>query len=162
MYVTRKHLTRRTVLRGLGAAIGLPLLDAMIPARTALAQTAAKTTPHVGFIYFPHGAVMNKWTPASEGAIGELGDILKPLDKYKAMTTVFSNIDSQAAIGPVHALSPGTWLSCVHPGIGQEPHAGMTIDQIAALQIGQDTPLPSLQLCVQNPNARKRRFKRLD
>jgi hypothetical protein len=148
MYVTRKHLTRRTVLRALGATLGLPLLDAMIPASTALAQTAAKTTPHVGFIYFPHGAVMNKWTPTSEGAIGELGDILKPLDKYKSMTTVFSNIDSQAPIGPVHALSPGTWLSGVRPAISQEPHAGITIDQIAAQQIGQDTPLPSLEVAT--------------
>src|ERR1043165_8397668 len=108
MYVTRKHLPRRTVLRGLGAALGLPLLDAMIPAGTLLAQTAAKAKPHVGFIYFPHGAVMNRWTPSSEGQIGEFGDILKPLDKYKPMTTVFSNIDSQAPIGPAHALSPGT------------------------------------------------------
>ena len=148
MYVTRKHLTRRTVLRALGATLGLPLLDAMIPARTALAQTAAKTTPHVGFVYFPHGAVMNKWTPTSEGAIGELGDILKPLDKYKSMTTVFSNIDSQAPIGPVHALSPGTWLSGVRPAISQEPHAGITIDQIAAQHIGQDTPLPSLEVAT--------------
>jgi hypothetical protein len=148
MFVTRKHLTRRTVLRALGATLGLPLLDAMIPARTALAQTAAKTTPHVGFIYFPHGAVMNKWTPAGEGAIGELGDILKPLDKYKPMTTVFSNIDSQAPIGPVHALSPGTWLSGVRPAISQEPHAGITIDQIAAQHIGQDTPLPSLEVAT--------------
>jgi hypothetical protein len=148
MYVTRKHLTRRTVLRALGATLGLPLLDAMIPASTALAQTAARTTPHVGFIYFPHGAVMNKWTPTSEGAIGELGDILKPLDKYKSMTTVFSNIDSQAPIGPVHALSPGTWLSGVRPAISQEPHAGITIDQIAAQQIGQDTPLPSLEVAT--------------
>jgi uncharacterized protein DUF1552 len=148
MFVTRKHLTRRTVLRGLGATLGLPLLDAMIPARTALAQTAAKTTPHVGFIYFPHGAVMNRWTPTTEGQIGEFGDILKPLDKYKAMTTVFSNIDSQAPIGPVHALSPGTWLSCTRPAISQEPHAGTTIDQIAAQQIGQDTPLPSLEVAT--------------
>jgi hypothetical protein len=148
MFVTRKHLTRRAVLRGLGATIGLPLLDAMIPARTALAQTAAKATPHVGFIYFPHGAVMNRWTPTGEGQIGELGDILKPLDKYKAMTTVFSNIDSQAAIGPVHALSPGTWLSCVRPAISQEAKAGITIDQIAAQQIGQDTPLPSLEVAT--------------
>jgi hypothetical protein len=148
MFVTRKHLTRRTVLRGLGAALGLPLLDAMIPARTALAQTAAKTTPHVGFIYFPHGAVMNRWTPTSEGQIGEFGDILKPLDKYKAMTTVFSNIDSQAPIGPVHALSPGTWLSCTRPAISQEAHGGTTIDQIAAQQIGQDTPLPSLEVAT--------------
>ena len=148
MFVTRKHLTRRAVLRGLGATLGLPLLDAMIPARTALAQTAAKTTPHVGFIYFPHGAVMNRWTPSSEGQIGEFGDILKPLDKYKAMTTVFSNIDSQAPIGPVHALSPGTWLSCTRPAISQEAHGGTTIDQIAAQQIGQDTPLPSLEVAT--------------
>ena len=148
MFVTRKHLTRRTVLRGLGATLGLPLLDAMIPARTALAQTAAKATPHVGFIYFPHGAVMNRWTPTGEGQIGEFGEILKPLEKYKAMTTVFSNIDSQAAIGPVHALSPGTWLSCVRPAISQEPNAGITIDEIAAQQIGQDTPLPSLEVAT--------------
>jgi len=148
MFVTRKHLTRRTVLRGLTATLGLPLLDAMIPARTALAQTAAKTTPHVGFIYFPHGAVMNRWTPTSQSDIGEFGDILKPLDKYKAMTTVFSNIDSQAPIGPVHALSPGTWLSCTRPAISQEAHGGTTIDQIAAQQIGQDTPLPSLEVAT--------------
>jgi hypothetical protein len=148
MFLTRKHLTRRTVLRGLGATLGLPLLDAMVPARTALAQTAAKTTPHVGFIYFPHGAVMNRWTPTSQGDIGELGDILKPLDKYRSMTTVFSNIDSQAPIGPVHALSPGTWLSCARPAISQEAHGGTTIDQIAAQQIGQDTPLPSLEVAT--------------
>jgi len=148
MFVTRKHLTRRTVLRGLGATLGLPLLDAMIPARTALAQTAAKLTPHVGFIYFPHGAVMNRWTPTSQGEIGEFGDILKPLDKYKSMTTVFSNIDSQAPIGPVHALSPGTWLSATRPAISQEAHGGTTIDQIAAQQIGQDTPLPSLEVAT--------------
>ena len=148
MFLTRKHLTRRTVLRGVGATLGLPLLDAMIPARTALAQTAAKTTPHVGFIYFPHGAVMNRWTPTSQGDIGELGDILKPLDKYKSMTTVFSNIDNQAPIGPVHALSPGTWLSCARPAISQEAHGGTTIDQIAAQHIGQDTPLPSLEVAT--------------
>src|SRR3954471_8587443 len=105
MFVTKKHLTRRTMLRGLGAAIGLPLLDAMIPASTALAQTAARPTPHVGFVYFPHGAVMNRWTPAGDltvGAtpMGDFGDILKPLDKYKARTTVFSNIDNQAGVGP--------------------------------------------------------------
>ena len=111
MFVTKKHLTRRTVLRGAGTALALPLLDAMIPARTALAQTAAKPSPHVGFIYFPHGAVMNRWTPTGEGKIGELGEILKPLDKYKGMTTVFSNLDNQAAVGPVHALAPAIILA---------------------------------------------------
>jgi hypothetical protein len=150
MFVTKKHLTRRMVLRGAGVALALPLLDAMIPARTLLGQTAANPTPHLGFIYFPHGAVMNRWTPTSEGKIGEFGEILKPLDKYKAMTTVFSNVDNQAPVGPVHALAPGTWLSCVHPAISQEAHAGTTADQIAAQHIGQDTPLPSLEVATDN------------
>ncbi|HEY6347465.1 MAG TPA: DUF1552 domain-containing protein [Bryobacteraceae bacterium] len=150
MFITKKHLSRRSVLRGAGAAVALPLLDAMIPARTALAQTAAKPTLHMGFIYFPHGAVQAKWTPTGTGPIGEFGEILKPLDKYKAMTTVFSNIDNQAPVGPVHALSPGTWLSCVHPAISQEAHGGTTADQIAAQHIGQDTPLPSLEVATEN------------
>lgn len=151
MFITKKHLSRRTVLRGAGTALALPLLDAMIPARTALAQTAAKPTPHLGFIYFPHGAVWDKWIPdGGEGPIGAFPQILEPLDKYKSMTTVFSNIDNQAPVGPVHALAPGTWLSCVHPAISQEPHAGTTVDQIAAQHIGQDTPLPSLEVATDN------------
>ena len=151
MFITKKHLTRRTVLRGVGTTLALPLLDAMIPAGVALADTAAKATPHLGFIYFPHGAVQAQWTPTGEGGpIGEFKDILKPLDKYKSMTTVFSNIDNQAALGPVHALSPGTWLSCVHPAISQEAHGGTTVDQIAAQHIGQDTPLPSLEVATEN------------
>jgi hypothetical protein len=150
MFVTKKHLSRRSVLRGVGTALSLPLLDAMIPARTALAQTAAKPSLHLGFIYFPHGAVMNKWTPTGEGRISEFGEILKPLDNYKALTTVFSNIDNQAAVGPVHALAPGTWLSCVHPAISQDAHGGTTVDQIAAQHLGQDTPLPSLEVATEN------------
>jgi hypothetical protein len=150
VFVTKKHLSRRTVLRGIGTALALPLLDAMIPAHTALAQTAAKGTPHLGFIYFPHGAVMNQWTPSGDGKIGEFGQILKPLDKYKSMTTVFDNIENQAPLGPVHALSPGTWLSCVHPAASQEARGGITADQIAVQHIGQDTPLPSLEVATDN------------
>jgi hypothetical protein len=119
MFITKKHLTRRTVLRGVGTALALPLLDAMIPANTALAQTAAKATPHLGFIYFPHGAVMNRWTPTGQGAIGEFGDILKPLDKYKSMTTVFSNIDNLAAVDLALLHSPG-----VQPGSARWNHRG--------------------------------------
>ena len=150
MFITKKHLTRRTVLRGMGTALALPLLDAMIPARTALAATAANPTPHLGFIYFPHGAVMDHWTPKGEGKIEAFGDILKPLEKYRSMTTVFSNLDNQAPVGPVHALAPGTWLSCVHPAISQEARGGITADQIAAQHIGQDTPLPSLEVATDN------------
>jgi hypothetical protein len=150
MFITKKHITRRTVLRGAGAALALPLLDAMIPARTALANTAAHPTPHMGFVYFPHGAVWEKWIPKSEGKITEFPQILQPLDKYKSNTTVFSNLENQAPVGPVHALSPGTWLSCVHPAISQDAHGGTTIDQIAAQHIGQDTPLPSLEVATEN------------
>ncbi len=150
MFVTKKHITRRSVLRGIGTALSLPLLDAMIPAQTALAQTAAKATPHLGFLYFPHGAVMNQWTPAGAGKITDFGAILKPLDKYKSMTTVFDNIENQAPLGPVHALSPGTWLSCVHPAVSQEARGGITADQIAVQHIGQDTPLPSLEVATDN------------
>jgi len=148
MFVTKKHLSRRSVLRGVGTAIALPLLDAMIPARTALAQTAAKATPHLGFIYFPHGAVQAQWTPTGVGAMGEFRDILKPLEKYKSMTTVFSNIDNPSANGPVHALAPGTWLSCVRPAFSQEAHGGTTADQLAAQAIGQDTPMPSIEVAT--------------
>ena len=148
MFITKKHLTRRSILRGVGTALALPLLDAMIPAGTALAQTAAKPAPHLGFIYFPFGAVMDRWTPTGEGKIGEFGPILKPLEKYKSMTTVFSNVNNAAPVGPVHALAPGTWLSCVHPAISQEAHAGTTADQIAAQHIGQDTPLPSIEVAT--------------
>jgi len=149
MFITRKHLPRRTFLRGIGTTLALPLLDAMIPARTALAQTAANPTPHLGFIYFPHGAIMSQWTPAAEGKGFPISPILKPLEPFKNHLTVVSNLENKGPIGPVHALAPGTWLNCVHPRATQDPFAGPTIDQIAAAHIGQDTPLPSLEVCIE-------------
>ena len=149
MFIAKKHLSRRTFLRGAGVAVGLPLLDAMIPAGTALAQTAAKPVPHMGFIYFPHGAIMDRWMPAKEGAEFEFPQILKPLEPFKKQLTVVSGLANKQAFGPVHALSPGTWLSCVRPRESQDPYGGVTIDQIAAKQIGQDTPLPSLEVSVE-------------
>src|SRR5258708_5022971 len=150
MFITKKHLTRRTVLRGVGTAIALPLLDAMIPARTALAQTAAKATPHLGFIYFPHGAVMNQWTPTTEGSDFAMSPILKPLEPFKKHLTVVSGLENKPAISAaVHAINPGTWLSCVHPRASQDPFGGPTVDQIAAKHIGQDTPLPSLEVATE-------------
>jgi hypothetical protein len=149
MFITKKHLSRRIFLRGAGVAIGLPLLDAMIPARTALAQTAAKAVPHMGFIYFPHGAIMDRWTPAKEGTDFEITPILKPLEPFKKQLTVISGLANKQAYGPVHALSPGTWLSCVRPRESQDPYGGVTVDQIAAKHIGQDTPMPSIELAVE-------------
>ena len=133
MFITKKHLERRTFLRGMGAAVALPLLDAMIPARTALAQTAANPTPHMGFIYFPHGAIMEHWTPKTEGTDFDLPTILKPLAPFQKQLTVVSGLENKPAISPaVHAITPGTWLSCVHPRASQDPFGGPTIDQIAA------------------------------
>ncbi|HEX6999104.1 MAG TPA: DUF1552 domain-containing protein [Gammaproteobacteria bacterium] len=152
MFVTKKHLSRRTVLRGLGAAVSLPLLDAMIPARTALAQTAAAPQPRLGFIYFPHGAIMRAWTPAGEGSdLGELPPVLKPLEPFKRHLTVVTGLENKHAYGPTHAITPGTWLSCVTPRVSHDPYGGITADQIAAQHIGQDTPLPSLEVATEEP-----------
>jgi hypothetical protein len=150
MFITRKHLPRRTFLRGAGAMIALPLLDAMIPARTALAATAAKAMPRMAFIYFPHGAIMEKWTPATEGKGFELTPILTPLKNFQDKLTIVSGLGNRPAESQaVHAIVPATWLSCVHPKQGQEPHGGVTCDQIAAQHIGQDTPLPSLEIATE-------------
>jgi len=150
MFITKKHLSRRTFLRGAGVTMALPLLDAMIPAGTALAQTAAAPSLRMGFIYFPHGAVMNEWTPTSEGTNFELSPILKPLEPFKKQLTVISGLQNRAAIAPpVHALSPGTWLSGVAPRKSQSPWGGVTIDQMAAAKIGQDTPFPSLEVGIE-------------
>jgi hypothetical protein len=150
MFITKRHLSRRTFLRGAGVAVGLPLLEAMIPASTALSQTAAKPAPRMGFIYFPHGAIMDRWTPSTEGVDFELSPILKPLEKFKKQLTIVSGLENKAAIAPpVHALSPGTWLSGVAPRKSQAPMGGVTLDQLAAQHLGQDTPFPSLELCIE-------------
>ena len=163
MFITKKHLSRRTFLRGAGVTVGLPLLDAMIPAWTALAQTAASPKPRMGFLYLPHGAIMDQWTPAAEGKSFELTPILKPFAPFQKQLTIVSGLENKGAIAPpVHALSPGTWLSCVTPPEGQEPHGGVTVDQMAAAHLGQDTPLPSLEVATEgrggNGNACDRSF----
>jgi Protein of unknown function (DUF1552) len=146
MFITKKYITRRTVLKGAGVAVALPFLDAMVPAATALAATAAAPQPRLGFFYFPHGAIMEKWTPATNGRDFEMSPILEPLKPFRNQLTVFSNIGNKPGESrAVHALVPATWLSCVHPKEGLEPHMAATVDQIAAQQIGQDTPYPSLE-----------------
>jgi hypothetical protein len=147
MFITKKYLSRRVVLRGLGASVALPLLDAMIPAATALADTAAAPQPRLMFVYFPHGAVMDKWTPKADGANFDLPPILAPLAPFQKQLTIVSGLENKSAIAaPVHAITPGTWLSCVPPRISHDPYGGVTIDQIAAQKIGQGTALPSLEV----------------
>jgi len=149
MFITKTHLPRRTFLRGMGVTLALPLLDAMLPAQTLLKNTAAAGSPRMGFVYVPHGAIMEKWTPEKEGADFELGPILEPLKPFQKQLTIISGLgnrpgESQA----VHAIVPATWLSCTHPKQGQDPNMAVTADQIAAKYIGQDTPLPSLEIAT--------------
>ena len=156
MFLTKKHLSRRTVLRGAGVAIGLPLLDAMIPAATAIAQTAAAPKLKVGFFYLPHGAItwntpygkdMDHWTSSGAGESFKLSPIMEPLEPYKHLVASFSNLENKASANSVHAVNPATWLSGVRPDLSA-PGASMTatIDQIIAQHIGQATPLPSLEV----------------
>ena len=153
MFVTKKHLPRRTFLKGVGVSLALPLLDSMIPARTLLAQTAGKPLSRLGFVYVPHGAIMDKWTPATEGAGFEFTPILKPLEPFRDRLNVVSGLGHRAAdTTAVHSLSPTTWLSGVRPKAtqGVDAFAGVTADQIAAQQIGQDTVLPSMELATED------------
>ena len=153
MFITKKSLPRRTFLRGVGATLALPLLDSMIPARTLLAQTAAKPLPRLGFVYVPHGAIMDKWTPATVGAGFEFTPILKPLEPFRDYVNVVSGMGHRAAdTTAVHSLSPTTWLSGVRPKAtqGVDAFAGVTADQIAAQAIGQDNPLPSMELATED------------
>ncbi|MGA0806761.1 MAG: DUF1552 domain-containing protein, partial [Pseudohongiellaceae bacterium] len=159
MFITRKHLSRRTVLRGAGVALSLPLLDAMIPAATALAQTAAAPRLKAGFFYLPHGAIMNNtpygaewdyWTPRGKGADFALSPIMSSLEKYKGYVTSFSELENVASAGSVHTINPATWLSNVRPdSSGPGANMATTLDQIIARHISSDTPLPSLELAAE-------------
>ena len=157
MYLSKKHLSRRTVLKGAGATVALPLLDAMNPAATAWSQTAAGNTPvRLAFVGFPHGAIMDQWSPKQAGADYEMSPILEPLTPYREHLTIVSGLRNKPAESPEpHGYIERTWLSCVAPWdagvIG--PEAGITADQFAARHIGQDTRLPSLELTTSQRGA---------
>jgi Protein of unknown function (DUF1552) len=156
-FLTKKHLSRRTFLRGTGVALGLPFLDAMVPAATALADTAAAPKTRAGFFYIPHGAIMNNtvfgkevdlWSSTGKGADFKLGQTLASLEPYKNYVTTFDNLENLAALGSVHTLNPATWLSCVHPDTAAKGASmSITLDQLIAQNIGQKTALPSLEVC---------------
>jgi Protein of unknown function (DUF1552) len=148
MFLTRKHLPRRTFLRGVGATIGLPLLDSMIPARTALAATAAKPTLRAGFIYIPMGAQMPQWTPIGDKPGFRYSRILKPVEPFRDRVTIVSGTSLIAENG--HTLSNAMWLNGTKPAHGTEIHSGTTIDQIIAKKIGQETSFPSLEIATED------------
>ena len=149
MFIFKKHISRRTVLKGAGVTMALPFLEAMVPAATALAQTAANPKMRAGFFYIPHGAVQHdtkfgpegdKWTPSGSGASFKLNTITGPLEPFKKYVSTIGNLDNPAGAG-VHTKNPGTWLCCSTPSI--------TIDQMVAKKIGQDTVLPSIEVSAE-------------
>ena len=158
MFVFKKHVSRRTVLKGVGATIALPLIDAMNPAATVWAQTPAGSTPkRLAFIGFPHGAIMDRWSPAQTGANYEMSPILQALEPFRQHLTIVSGLRNKPGETPEpHGYIEMTWLSCVKPwdfGVAG-PEAGVTADQMAARHIGQETRLPSLELTTAMGGAR--------
>ncbi|MEE2637810.1 MAG: DUF1552 domain-containing protein [Acidobacteriota bacterium] len=155
MIITKLSLPRRTFLRGVGATVALPLLDAMVPALTAMSRTAANPVRRLGFVYIPNGAVMQQWTPTAAGPGFELSPILQPLAPYRDQLTVVSGL-AHGQAEPLgdgngeHSRASSTWLNGVHPKQteGADVRAGITADQLAAQHLGRTTPLPSLELAI--------------
>ena len=149
MFLTKKHLPRRTFLRGVGATLALPLLDSMVPAFASTVRQGQR----LGFVYVPHGAIMARWTPDTAGRDFELKEILQPLAPFRDRLSIVSGLHHRAAdTTAVHSLSPTTWLSGVRPKPtqGVDAYAGVTADQYAAMAIGQETMLPSMELATED------------
>jgi Protein of unknown function (DUF1552) len=154
MFLTKKSLPRRTMLRGLGAAVTLPLLDAMLPAFVPLAKAAAKPRMRFGAVYIPNGAIMQQFTPKTVGAGFEFTPILKPLEPFRDSLIVVTNLTRShpgSQFGD-HAVSAAGFLTGVWPKRteAEDVLANTTIDQVVAQQIGQDTPLPSLEVATED------------
>src|SRR5881394_2857042 len=156
MFITKKAIHRRTFLRGAGATLALPLLDAMIPAATAWARTPARPVPRLGFVFIPMGCDHARWIPSGQGELRELSPILAPLNPVKDHLTVITNTRLQNAYPGTHDTSNSAFLSAAfakHTD-SSDYFSGITADQIAAKEIGRDTQLASLQLAMDlNPLA---------
>jgi hypothetical protein len=152
MIVTRKALSRRTFLRGAGAAVALPLLDAMVPSMTALDKTPAapERLRRLGFIYMPMGCDVTRWAPPGGDRLDKLSYILTPLARVKEHVTVISNLELRNAYPGTHATSNSAFLSAARAKLTESAdyYLGTTADQIAARQIGKGTQLPSLELSM--------------
>lgn len=153
-FISKKHLSRRSLLRGVGTVVALPFLESMVPAATTLAQTRARPTSRLGCFYFPHGATMSRWTPAGEGKHFTFSEILEPLAPFRDRLNIISNLGLPLAYGPGgatanHNRSSATYLSGAEALKGAQAHLGVTMDQVAAEHIGQDTPLPSMELMIE-------------
>ena len=156
MFITKKHLPRRTVLRGLGAAVALPLLDAMVPAATAIARTAAAPIKRLGVFYVPNGMSMPYWFPKAEGPLEHLPPTLQSLDHMKERVLLCGGLDDEPANlvkgGGDHARSAGTFLTGVPFRItsGADVHAAVSMDQMAARELSKETQIASLELGIES------------
>ena len=153
-FVEKKHLSRRTFMRGAGVAVALPMLESMVPAATPMGQAAAPKN-RLGAIYFPHGATMAKWTPAADGAGFELSEILQPLEPFRDSVNVISDLRHPMAYGSGsatanHNRSSAVFLSGAFAETGPQAYLGVTMDQVAARRIGQETPLPSVEMSIED------------
>jgi hypothetical protein len=150
MMITKKALPRRTFLRGMGASLALPLLDAMVPSMTALARTPAEPVRRLGFVYMPMGCDISRWTPAGEGRLVDLSPSLQSLAPVADQLTVITNLELKNAYPGTHATSNAAFLSAATAKWTESTdyHLGTTVDQIAAKAIGQETLLPSLELAM--------------
>ena len=161
MLITKKHISRRTILRGAGATLALPLLDAMIPASTALAQTAATPKPRFVGCFVPHGMAPGYWVPEKEGALpAALPFNWKPLEPFVNQTVIMSGLHSRSAEPPPGATGADHWVAaaflCANKPkktAGADVYAGTTIDQLIAQKIGGANLMPSMQLAVEDPGA---------
>jgi len=151
MYIAKLSLPRRTFLRGVGATVALPLLEAMVPALTPIVKTAANPAKRFGAVYIPHGAIMDQYRPATAGAGFEFTPILKPLEPFKNSLIVVSNLD-RPGDDDSHATASAAWLSgaIAKKTEGQDFHLGTTIDQVIAKKIGQETPFPSIEVATED------------
>src|SRR5271154_1239888 len=158
MFIFKKHLSRRTALKGVGAAIGLPLLESMIPASTAWADTPAGKTPkRFAFVGFPHGAIIDRWSPTETGTSFTISPILQPLEPFRKHLTIVSGLRNKPAETPEpHAYIEQGWLTAMKPwDFGKNgPDSGVSADQLAVRYVGQETRLPSLELSVGQGSAR--------
>jgi hypothetical protein len=161
MFLTKKHIPRRTILRGAGAALALPFLEAMVPARTALAQTAANPKSRFVGLFVPHGAAPGYWVPEKVGALQpELPYIWKSLEPLREKTVILSGLHSRSAEPPPGVTGADHWVAAAFmcaekpkKTAGADVRAGTTIDQIIAQKIGAESLLPSLQMAVEDPGA---------
>jgi len=153
-FITKKHLSRRTFLKGTGVCMALPLLESMIPAATPFAQTAGAARTRFGAIYVPHGATMYKWTPEKDGTNFEFSEILQPLEPFKKYVSVISDMSHPSAYGSGsatanHNRSAAAFLSGAHALEGPRAVLGVSVDQVIAKKLGQDTPLPSIEMAIE-------------